>query len=195
MAADSLRAKIALAKQQVAASIARIAEAQQAVDNTIIRAPFAGIVVSKDAQVGEIISPISAGGGFTRTGIATVVDMKSLEMEVDVNESYISRVTPGQRVTASRCLPRPAPRRLCAHRHPHRGPPKSHRKVAHHLRQNRRFYSSGHGHQGHLPGRGRKTTGRRGRSCRDHVRKTLFVMTAQRKSSTSSRMIMLSGAP
>ncbi len=100
MATDSLKAKIALAKQQVIASNSRINEAQQAVDNTIIRAPFAGIVVSKDAQVGEIISPVSAGGGFTRTGIATVVDMKSLEMEIDVNESYISRVTPGQKVEA-----------------------------------------------------------------------------------------------
>jgi RND family efflux transporter MFP subunit len=73
--ADSLRAKIALAKQQVLGSDARIREAQQAVDNCTIRAPFAGIVVSKDAQVGEMVSPISAGGGFTRTGIATVVDM------------------------------------------------------------------------------------------------------------------------
>src|SRR5271170_7527233 len=93
-AADSLKAKIALAKQQVLGSVARIAEAQQAVDNTIIRAPFAGIVVSKDAQVGEIISPVSAGGGFTRTGIATIVDMNSNEIEVDVNESYIARVLP-----------------------------------------------------------------------------------------------------
>jgi len=99
-AADSLRAKIALAKQQVLGSVARIAEAQQAVDNTIIRAPFAGIVVSKDAQVGEIISPVSAGGGFTRTGIATIVDMNSNEIEVDVNESYIARVVPDQQVTA-----------------------------------------------------------------------------------------------
>ncbi|HZC66504.1 MAG TPA: efflux RND transporter periplasmic adaptor subunit [Candidatus Dormibacteraeota bacterium] len=99
-AADSLKAKISLAKQQVVASNARIKEAEQAVDNTIIRAPFAGIVVSKDAQVGEIISPISAGGGFTRTGIATVVDMKSLEMEIDVNEAYISKVKPGQPVKA-----------------------------------------------------------------------------------------------
>src|SRR5271163_2462755 len=100
MAADSLRAKIALAKQQVLGSVARIAEAQQAVDNTIIRAPFAGIVVSKDAQVGEIISPISAGGGFTRTGIATIVDMNSNEIEVDVDEAYIARVVPEQKVTA-----------------------------------------------------------------------------------------------
>src|SRR6202047_3807887 len=99
-AADSLKAKIELAKQQVAASEARIGVAQQAVDNCTIRAPFAGIVVSKDAQVGEMVSPNSAGGGFTRTGIATIVDMKSNEIEVDVNESYISRVQPGQSVTA-----------------------------------------------------------------------------------------------
>jgi len=99
-AADSLRAKIALAKQQVIASEARIHEAQQAVDNCVIRAPFEGIVVSKDAQVGEMVSPISAGGGFTRTGIATIVDMNSNEIEVDVNEAYIARVLPGQPVTA-----------------------------------------------------------------------------------------------
>ena len=100
-AADSLKAKIALAKQQVAASEARIAVAQQAVDNCTIRAPFGGIVVSKDAQVGEMVSPNSAGGGFTRTGIATIVDMKSNEIEVDVNESYIARVGNGQQVTAT----------------------------------------------------------------------------------------------
>ena len=98
--ADSLRAKIALTKEQVAASESRINEAQQAVDNTVIRAPFEGIVVSKDAQVGEMVSPISAGGGFTRTGIATIVDMNSNEIEVDVNEAYIARVVPEQRVTA-----------------------------------------------------------------------------------------------
>jgi HlyD family secretion protein len=100
MNADSLKAKIELAKAQVAASESRIMEAQQAVDNCTIRAPFAGIAVSKDAQVGEMVSPISAGGGFTRTGIATVVDMKSNEIEVDVNESYIARVHDGQKVTA-----------------------------------------------------------------------------------------------
>jgi RND family efflux transporter MFP subunit len=98
--ADSLRAKIALTKQQVAASEARIQEAQQAVDNCVIRAPFDGIIVSKDAQVGEMVSPISAGGGFTRTGIATIVDMNSNEIEVDVNEAFIARVEPGQPVTA-----------------------------------------------------------------------------------------------
>lgn len=99
--AESLRAKIALAKQQVQGAEARIREAQQAVDNCTIRAPFAGIVVSKDAQVGEMVSPISAGGGFTRTGIATIVDMNSNEIEVDVNEAYIARVLPDQPVTAT----------------------------------------------------------------------------------------------
>lgn len=100
MAADSLKAKIALAQEQVVASDARIREAQQVVDNCVIRAPFEGIIVSKDAQVGEMVSPNSAGGGFTRTGIATIVDMSSNEIEVDVNESYIARVRPGQQVTA-----------------------------------------------------------------------------------------------
>jgi RND family efflux transporter MFP subunit len=100
-AVDSLKAKIVLARQQVAASEARIGVALQAVDNCTIRAPFAGIVVSKDAQVGEMVSPISAGGGFTRTGIATIVDMHSNEIEVDVNESYIAKVAAGQEVTAT----------------------------------------------------------------------------------------------
>lgn len=100
MTADSLRAKIALAKQQVVASEARIREQQQAVDNCTIRAPFAGIVVSKDAQVGEMVSPVSAGGGFTRTGIATIVDLHSNEFEVDVSEAYIARVSNNQPVNA-----------------------------------------------------------------------------------------------
>jgi RND family efflux transporter MFP subunit len=100
MAANSLTAKIAYAQEQVTAADARIQVAQQAVDNCIISAPFDGIIVSKDAQVGEMVSPISAGGGFTRTGIATIVDMASNEIEVDVNENYIARVRPGQEVTA-----------------------------------------------------------------------------------------------
>jgi len=97
---DSLKAKIELARVTVLGAVARIGEAQQAVDNCIIRAPFDGIIVSKDAQVGEMVSPISAGGGFTRTGIATIVDMNSNEIEVDVNEAYIARVLPDQPVTA-----------------------------------------------------------------------------------------------
>ena len=99
-AVESLKAKISLAKQQVAAAEARIGEAQQAVDNCTIRAPFAGRIVSKDAQIGEMVSPISAGGGFTRTGIATIVDMKSNEIEVDVNEAYIAKVKEHQKVEA-----------------------------------------------------------------------------------------------
>ncbi len=99
-AADSLRAKINLAKQQVLGSDARVREQQQAVDNCTIRAPFAGIVVSKDAQVGEMVSPISAGGGFTRTGIATIVDLHSNEFEVDVSEAYIAKVSDNQPVNA-----------------------------------------------------------------------------------------------
>ena len=99
-AAESLRARMALAREQVRVAESRIAMAQQDLENMTVRAPFAGLVVSKDAQVGEMVSPISAGGGYTRTGIATIVDMQSLEIEVDVNESYIARVRPGQKVTA-----------------------------------------------------------------------------------------------
>ncbi len=98
---ESLQARIALTNEQVRAAEARVQVTKQDLDNTIIRAPFAGLVVSKDAQRGEIVSPVSAGGGFTRTGIATIVDMNSLEIEVDVNESYIARVKPGQPVTAT----------------------------------------------------------------------------------------------
>jgi RND family efflux transporter MFP subunit len=97
----SLQAKIELAKEQVDAAQAMVGEAQQGVDNCVISAPFTGVIVSKDAQVGEMVSPISAGGGFTRTGIATIVDMNSNEIEVDVNEAYIARVKPGQRVVAT----------------------------------------------------------------------------------------------
>jgi RND family efflux transporter MFP subunit len=99
--AQSYRARIALTKDQVVAAERRIDVAQENVNNCTIRAPFSGQVVSKDAQVGEMVSPISAGGGFTRTGIATIVDMQSLEIEVDVNESYIARVQPRQRVSAT----------------------------------------------------------------------------------------------
>lgn len=98
---ESLQARIALAKEQVSASDARIGVARQDLENATIRAPYEGLVVSKDAQVGEMVSPVSAGGGFTRTGIATIVDMNSLEIEVDVNETYIARVTPGQKVIAT----------------------------------------------------------------------------------------------
>ncbi|HLW55627.1 MAG TPA: efflux RND transporter periplasmic adaptor subunit [Candidatus Angelobacter sp.] len=98
---DSLRSRIALTKEQTRAATSRIEVAQQDVDNCTVRSPFEGIVVSKDAQRGEMVSPISAGGGFTRTGIATVVDMNSIEIEVDVNEAFIARVHEKQKALAT----------------------------------------------------------------------------------------------
>jgi RND family efflux transporter MFP subunit len=96
----ALEARLAEAKAEVAVAQSRVALAQQGVDDLAIRAPFAGVVISKDAQPGETVSPMSAGGGFTRTGIATIVDMDSREIEVDVNEAYINRVHDGQKVVA-----------------------------------------------------------------------------------------------
>jgi RND family efflux transporter MFP subunit len=90
---NALRGQVSVAERQI--------ELQQTdLDNTVIRAPFTGVAISKDAQPGEMVSPVSAGGGFTRTGICTIVDMRSLEIEVDVNESYINRVRPAQHVSA-----------------------------------------------------------------------------------------------
>ena len=100
-AVASYEAQMKLARGHITSAERSAEIARQNVENCIVRAPFAGIVVSKDAQPGEMVSPISAGGGYTRTGIATIVDMSSLEIEVDVNESYIARVTPGQRVEAA----------------------------------------------------------------------------------------------
>jgi RND family efflux transporter MFP subunit len=97
---DSIDARIAALHQQVRVAESQIAVQQADLDNTVIRAPFGGVAISKDAQPGEMVSPVSAGGGFTRTGICTIVDMRSLEIEVDVNEAYINRVTPGQNVSA-----------------------------------------------------------------------------------------------
>lgn len=99
--AESLQARLDSAVASVAVAERSVALAQVRLDNTVIRAPFAGVVTVKAAQPGEMISPISAGGGFTRTGIGTVVDMDSLEIQVDVNESFIQRVHPGQRVDAT----------------------------------------------------------------------------------------------
>jgi HlyD family secretion protein len=97
---NSLLARISSMREQINVAERHVAVQQAALDDTIIRAPFSGVAISKDAQPGEMVSPVSAGGGFTRTGICTIVDMGSLEIEVDVNESYINRVTPGQPVTA-----------------------------------------------------------------------------------------------
>lgn len=98
---DALEARLAAQRDELAVARRQVALRAQDLEDTIIRAPFSGVVVSKNAQPGEMISPISAGGGFTRTGIGTIVDMSSLEIEVDVNEAYINRVAPGQPVRAT----------------------------------------------------------------------------------------------
>ncbi|MCQ4166540.1 efflux RND transporter periplasmic adaptor subunit [Tahibacter harae] len=97
----ALRARIAAQERQVAVAQSGLDMAQVQLDNTVVKAPFSGVVTVKAAQPGEIVSPMSAGGGFTRTGIGTIVDMNSLEIEVDVNESYIGRVQPGQPVEST----------------------------------------------------------------------------------------------
>ncbi|MEW6158885.1 MAG: efflux RND transporter periplasmic adaptor subunit [Verrucomicrobiota bacterium] len=98
---ESLQARLDRQQGEVIVADRQVALWQQHLDDNIIRAPFTGIVTSKNAQPGEMISPISAGGGFTRTGICTIVDMTSLEIEVDVNESYINRVETGQAVEST----------------------------------------------------------------------------------------------
>ena len=100
-AARSLKARLTQQESQAVVAEKQVAIWGQQAEDTVIRAPFTGIAVSKNAQPGEMISPVSAGGGFTRTGIGTIVDMDSLEIEVDVNESYLNRVTAGQPVEAT----------------------------------------------------------------------------------------------
>lgn len=96
----ALEARLISARGSVDVAEQSVAVARQAVEDLTIRAPFGGVVISKNAQPGEMISPMSSGG-FTRTGICTIVDMDSREIEVDVNEAYINRVEPGQRVEAT----------------------------------------------------------------------------------------------
>ena len=97
---ETQTAQVESQRKQIDLAEANVRSAQVQLDYCTVRAPFTGVVIAKAAQVGEIISPLSAGGGFTRTGIGTLVDMDSLEVEVDVNEAYINRVEPGQRVEA-----------------------------------------------------------------------------------------------
>ena len=92
---DALRAQLATAQRNAQVARDSLHIASNGVDNTIVRAPFAGVVIAKAAQPGEIVSPLSAGGGYTRTGIGTIVDMESLEVEVEVGEAFIGRVKPG----------------------------------------------------------------------------------------------------
>ncbi|WP_343650289.1 efflux RND transporter periplasmic adaptor subunit [Stenotrophomonas sp.] len=98
---DSLRAQLETAQRNVKVASDQLAIADLGVDNNIVRAPFSGVVTAKAAQPGEIVSPLSAGGGFTRTGIGTIVDMDSLEIEVEVGEAFIGRVQPKMPVEAT----------------------------------------------------------------------------------------------
>ena len=91
---DATRAQLVSQQRTAVSDDAQVTEAQVNFDYCVVRAPFDGVITTKDAQVGEIVSPFSAGGGFTRTGIGTIVDMGSLEVDVDVNEAYIGRVKP-----------------------------------------------------------------------------------------------------
>jgi len=95
---DTQTALVESQRKQIELAQASVRSAQVQLDYCTVHAPFTGVVIAKAAQVGEMVSPLSAGGGFTRTGIGTVVDMDSLEIEVDVNEAYINRVEPGQPV-------------------------------------------------------------------------------------------------
>jgi len=98
---DALTARLSALESAIEVSAATVRVREQDLDDLVVRAPFDGVIVSKDAQPGEMVSPVSAGGGFTRTGIATLVDMSSREIEVDVNEAYINRVSAGQRTEAT----------------------------------------------------------------------------------------------
>lgn len=98
---NALSARLEQVRAELAVADSGVRQRQQDLDDLVIRAPFSGVAISKDAQPGEMVSPISAGGGFTRTGIATIVDMDSRELEVDVNEAFIQRVHAGQPVQAT----------------------------------------------------------------------------------------------
>ena len=91
-AVTATAAQLEARRREADAASAQAAQAQVNFDYTVVKAPFSGVITAKAAQVGEIVSPLSAGGGFTRTGVGTIVDMDSLEVDVDVNEAYIGQV-------------------------------------------------------------------------------------------------------
>ncbi|MCO1333074.1 efflux RND transporter periplasmic adaptor subunit [Microbulbifer sp. OS29] len=98
---EGLRADLNSAQANIQVAVLEAERQRERLADHTIRAPFAGVVTTKNAQPGEIVAPSSAGGGFTRTGICTIVDMSSLEIEVDVNEAFIGRVAKGQKVNAN----------------------------------------------------------------------------------------------
>ena len=149
---DALRARLQAARTDVIVAEQQVALRRTDMDDTVIRAPFSGMAVSKDAQPGEMISPVSAGGGFTRTGICTIVDMTSLEIEVDVNESYITRVSDKQPVRAVLdAYPDWSVPGARDHDRADRRSTEGHRAGAHRLRRARSAAAAGHGRQGHVP--------------------------------------------
>jgi RND family efflux transporter MFP subunit len=97
---DTLAAQLQVQRKQIEVAQATLRGAEVQLSYCTVRSPFDGVIIAKSAQSGEIISPISAGGGFTRTGVGTIVDMDSLEIEVDVNEAYINRVAAQQAAQA-----------------------------------------------------------------------------------------------
>ena len=175
---DMVRARLGNLEEQVRVAQESVAVARVQVDNTEIRAPFSGVVVAKAAQPGEMISPISAGGGFTRTGIGTIVDMDSLEIQVDVNESFINRVAPGQPVEAVlNAYPDwKIPRRGHRH-HPFRRPQQGHGEGAGGVAAEGPAHPAGHGGARVVPeravgaGRGAGRRGRRARARRGGARR------------------------
>jgi len=100
-AVEGLQARLDSAQQNVTVAERSLSVQRRLVDDTVVRAPFDGVITVKNAQVGEMVSPLGAAGAGTRTGVGTLVDMNSLEIEVDVNENFINRVQPGQPVTAT----------------------------------------------------------------------------------------------
>ena len=151
---NSVRAQLAAQQQQARSADAQANVARVNFGYTVVRAPFSGVVTTKDAQVGEIISPLSAGGGFTRTGVGTIVDMDSLEVDVDVNEAYIGRVKPQMSAEAVLdAYPRledPRPRgRHRAHRRSRQG----HYQGARSTGKEGRARGARHGRAGVVPGR------------------------------------------
>ena len=149
---DTLRAKLAAAGEAIRVAQEGVAVAEVQVANTVVRAPFTGMVVAKAAQPGEMISPISAGGGFTRTGIGTIVDMDSLEIQVDVNEAFINRVKPGQPVEATLNAYPDSRIPGCGDRdHPDRRPQQGHGQGADRAQAEGPAHRARHGRAGRVP--------------------------------------------
>ena len=163
--AAALNARLEALRSEVQVAEGTVRVRAQDLDDLMVRSPFDGVVVSKDAQPGEMVSPISAGGGFTRTGIATVVDMDSREIEVDVNEAFINRVKANQKTEA--VLDAYPDFVIPESRDQHRadcGSPEGDGARAHRVRHARAAHPAGHGREGEFS-RGPRSRGRRAGCC------------------------------